>query len=81
MINELAAVLSEKDIELKCTDEALSLIAEKSFSVKFGARNMRRFIQSNIEDVLAEQIISDYNRKITKAVIGAENGELSIKCM
>ena len=81
MINELATVLSEKDIELKCTDEALSLIAEKSFSVKFGARNMRRFIQSNIEDVLAEQIISDYNRKITKAVIGAENGELSIKCM
>ena len=81
MINELAAVLSEKDIELKCSDEALALIAEKSFSVKFGARNMRRFIQSNVEDELAEQIISDYNRKITKAVIGAENGELSIKCL
>ena len=42
---------------------------------------MRRFIQSNVEDELAEQIISDYNRKITKAVIGAENGELSIKCL
>ncbi len=81
MINELAAVLSEKDIELTCTDEALAFIAEKSFSVKFGARNMRRFIQTNIEDELAERIISDYNRKITKAVIGAENGELSIKCL
>ncbi len=81
MTDELASVLAEKDIMLKVTDEALHIIAEKSFSVKFGARNMRRFIQTNIEDVLAEQIISDYDRKITHAVIGAENGELSVHCM
>jgi ATP-dependent Clp protease ATP-binding subunit ClpA len=42
---------------------------------------MRRFIQTNVEDVLAEQIISDYNRKITHAVIGAKDGELSVTCM
>jgi ATP-dependent Clp protease ATP-binding subunit ClpA len=81
MINELAAVLAEKDIKLTCSDDALRYIAEKSFSVKFGARNMRRFIQTNIEDALAEQIISDYTRNITHAVIGVENGELSVKCM
>ena len=81
MINELAAVLSEKEIKLTCTDEALAVIAEKSFSAKFGARNMRRFIQTNIEDALAEQIISDYSRRITHAVIGTEDGEISVKCM
>ncbi|MBE6600091.1 MAG: ATP-dependent Clp protease ATP-binding subunit [Ruminococcaceae bacterium] len=81
MTDELAAVLAEKDIKLTVTDAALRLIAERSFSVKFGARNMRRFIQTNIEDTLAEQIISDYDRKITHAVIRVENGELSVNCM
>ena len=81
MTDELAAVLAEKDIKLTVSDDALRLIAEKSFSVKFGARNMRRFIQTNIEDALAEQIISDYDRKITRATIRVKNGELSVNCM
>ena len=81
MIGELETVLAEKDIKLACSDEAKMLIAKKSFSSRFGARNMRRFIQTNVEDVLAEQIISDYNRKITHAVIGVKDGELSVTCM
>ena len=81
MIGELETVLAEKDIKLTCSDEAKMIIAKKSFSSRFGARNMRRFIQTNVEDVLAEQIISDYNRKITHAVIGAKDGELSVTCM
>ncbi len=78
MIGELSAVLAEKDIKLLCDDAALSLIAEKSYSAKFGARNMRRFIQTEIEDKLAELIISDYNRSFAEFVISAENGELKI---
>ena len=78
MIGELASVLSEKDIKLECDDVALALIAEKSYSAKFGARNMRRFIQTEIEDKLAELIISDYNRSFDAFVISAENGELKI---
>ena len=81
MIDELASVLEEKDIKLTCSDDAKKLIAVKSFSSKFGARNMRRYIQTNVEDVLAEQIISDYSRKISQAEIGVKNGELSVTCM
>ena len=81
MIGELSAVLSEKDIKLTYTDEALALIAEKSFSSKFGARNMRRFIQTNIEDKLAELIIADYKQTFTQAYIGVKDGELNIACM
>jgi ATP-dependent Clp protease ATP-binding subunit ClpA len=78
MIGELATVLEEKDIRLECDDNALALIAEKSYSAKFGARNMRRFIQTEIEDKLAEIIISDYNRSFSAFVVSAENGELKI---
>ncbi len=80
MICELESVLGEKDIKLKYSDDALALIAERSYSAKFGARNMRRFIQTEIEDKLAELIISDYNRSFSEAEISAENGELKITC-
>ncbi len=80
MIGELASVLSEKDIVLTCDDAALTFIAEKSYSAKFGARNMRRFIQTEIEDKLAELIISDYNRSFSEAVISADGDKLKISC-
>ncbi len=80
MLSELASVLSEKEIELTYSEDALKLIAERSFSAKFGARNMRRFIQTEVEDKLAEIIIADYNRAFTQASIGAENGEIKVSC-
>lgn len=78
MINELISVLKYKDIELSCTDDAIKYIAVHSFSSKFGARNMRRYIQTNVEDKLAELIISDYNRKISQACICLKDGELAV---
>ncbi|MBR4295431.1 MAG: ATP-dependent Clp protease ATP-binding subunit, partial [Clostridia bacterium] len=81
MIDELRQVLSEREINLTCTEDALSLIAEKSFSSKFGARNMRRYIQTNIEDKLAELIISNYNQPFTQACVRVRDGKIDIVCM
>ncbi len=81
MIDQLRTVLSEKNIKLICSDEALAFIADKSYSAKFGARNMRRFIQTEIEDKLAELIISDYRQNITAAGISVSDGSLQINCM
>ena len=81
MLGELAEVLRDKDINLSYTEEAAALIAEKSYSRKFGARNMRRYIQKNVEDKLAELIIADYERDITQARISVRDGELAIDCM
>ena len=81
MLDELVEVLGEKDIKLTYTEEAANLIAVNSYSSKFGARNMRRYIQSNVEDKLAELIISDYERKITQARIYVSDGEISVACL
>ena len=81
MLNELKAALVEKDISLSYSDAALRLIAEESFSRKYGARNMRRYIQKEVEDRLAELIIADYQRSYTVAKIGAKNGKLVVQCM
>ena len=81
MLGELATALEENRIHLKYTDSAAKLIAEKSYSYKYGARNMRRYIQSNVEDKLAELIISDYNHTYTQALINVKDGEISVNCM
>ena len=80
MLGELAEALSEKNITLKVNDGVNEHIAVKAFSSKYGARNMRRFIQTEIEDKLAEYIISHYNQSISEVEISAENSELVINC-
>ena len=74
MIGDLRNALAEKGIAVYCTEKALSFIADSSFSVKYGARNMRRFISRSVEDVAAEKIISAYDKNITEIHIDA-NGE------
>jgi ATP-dependent Clp protease ATP-binding subunit ClpA len=82
MLSQLDAVLIEKGIKLIFDVSVTNLIAEKSFSEKYGARNMRRYIQKHIEDKLAEQIIADYTQSYTKAELYVdENGEIAVKCV
>jgi len=79
MLGELSEALGEKDISLSVLDGVDKYIAAKSFSYKFGARNMRRFIQTDIEDKLAEYIISNYNRIISEVILSVKDGELFIE--
>ncbi len=81
MLGQLKDVLAAKGISFKFTDGAARHIAENSFSEKYGARNMHRYIQKNVEDKLAEIIISDYMGSCTQALLSCENGELSVRCM
>ena len=81
MLGQLSELLTDKEIKLSFTDEAAAHVAEKSYSQKYGARNMRRYIQKNIEDKLAELIISDYDKTVSVAKIFVRDGELAIECM
>ena len=83
MLGELKTALDEKGISFTYSEDAVAFIARNSYSQKFGARNMRRFIRSNVEDMLAEKIISDYNKTITVARLGynTEENKLTVECM
>ena len=81
MLSQLAEVLSERGITLHFNAAVQKLIAEKSYSHKFGARNMRRYIQTNVEDKLAEEIVSRYGETITQVSLGVKKGELTLLCM
>ena len=81
MLGELRVALLEKGIDLTYTAAALKHVGEKSYSAKFGARNMRRYIQTHIEDAIAEKVIADYNRTISKVHISVDNDKIIVTCM
>ncbi len=81
MLSQLAEVLEEKGISLEYTDEVAAVIAKGSFSEKYGARNMRRYIQKNIEDKLAELLIADHARSYTRARLSVNDGEIVALCI
>jgi ATP-dependent Clp protease ATP-binding subunit ClpA len=57
MLSDLTKQLEKKGITLTFRDGAVAYVAEKSYSETYGARNMRRFIQKEIEDQVAWEII------------------------
>lgn len=80
MLSDLKKVLAERNIDFEYGEEAAEFIANESYSPVYGARNMRRYIQKNVEDELAEELLSDYRHKFSKAVLGFDNGKLSAVC-
>lgn len=78
MLNELADALSEKGIKFAYTDSAADFIADKSFDEKYGARNMRRYIQREVEDIIADRLISEYAAGITAISLGCDGNALYV---
>ncbi len=81
MLGDLAKVLAERGITFTYVSEAVDIIARESYSMKFGARNMRRYLETHVEDALAEEMIKHYHTRITSATLSAEDGKLNIKCI
>ena len=58
MLGELKTVMSSRKIEIIWTEDVPALLVKKGYSVTYGARNLRRLIQKEIEDPAAEKLIS-----------------------
>ena len=80
MLGNLRKAMEEHGIKLGFTDAAAQYIAVSSFSRKYGARNMRRYIQRNVEDVIANRIVADYDHKIGVIMLDSDGSELKIDC-
>lgn len=79
MLGDTKKALSERGIDLMWTPAVEKYIAEKSFSEKYGARNMRRFISREIEDAAADKIISEYDKHISLITIDSDGEKLDIE--
>ena len=78
MLGDLKALLEKKGIAAEFTDAARDTVAEKSYSAKYGARNMRRYIQVEIEDRIAEKMIASRG-ELTSIKIDARDGKIVVE--
>ena len=78
MLGELAASLKEKGITFTYEESLVELLTEKSYSRTYGARNLRRTIQKELEDPMATRIIDSYEHPITQIRAAAENGQIRL---
>ena len=77
-LKDLISPLSEKNLELKISEDVYKAIAKKAFGGKFGGRDIRRVIRSDIEDKIAELLIENSEKELTAVVITAEDGEIKV---
>ena len=66
MLDELVASLKEKGITFTYDDALVAWLTHKSYSLTYGARNLRRTIQKEVEDPLATRIIESYETPFTQ---------------
>ena len=78
MLGELRDVMKEKNIALTWDDSLVDYLVGKAYSVTYGARNLRRTIQKDIEDVLAQRIVENRGREIKSIAMSAQDGAVTI---
>ena len=78
MLEELKAALEEKGYHFTYDDALVDYLVKKSYSAAYGARNLRRCIQKDVEDPMAARIIESYETPITQIKATAEDGAVKL---
>ena len=78
MLEELKRSLADKGFSFTWDDSLADALVEKSYSLTYGARNLRRTIQKELEDPMAVQIIAAFEHPVTQIRAVAENGEIKV---
>ena len=81
MLDELRDSLREKGITFTYDDALVNYLTKKSYSRTYGARNLRRTIQKDLEDELASRIIDSYDHPISQVRATAEGDAIEILAM
>ena len=76
MLQELKATLAEKDIAFSWEDSLLDYLVKKSYSATYGARNLRRLIQKELEDAIAERIIGSWQHPVSRINVSSDGESL-----
>ena len=78
MLGSLSKRLIDKELTLNVTDRARDYIAENGYDPVYGARPLRRFIQSRLETLIARAIIRDDPKPGSTLTVDLSNGDLII---
>ena len=78
MMTELKESMADRGYTLAFDDALLRYLAHKAYSVAYGARNLRRLIQTEVEDAITTILIDGYAQHITTLSVTAEEEQVKI---
>ncbi|MGD9560552.1 MAG: ATP-dependent Clp protease ATP-binding subunit [Oscillospiraceae bacterium] len=77
MLGEYREPLATKGVTMSWDEDALTALRDKAKGGKFGARDLRRVIRKEVEDRIAEGIVS--NKQLEKVHVAAKDGEITVE--
>ena len=81
MLQELTDSLAAKGFTFLYDDALVNYLVEKSYSAAYGARNLRRCIQKELEDPMAVRIIESFDHPITHIRATAADGKVALETL
>ena len=81
MLTELRDSLAERNIDLGWDEATVDYLVRKSYSAEYGARNLRRTIQKDIEDKIAAELIAKYELRPSIVRVGVEGDSVIVAAM
>ena len=81
MLEELRGSLADKGVAFTYDDELVAFLTHKSFSRTYGARNLRRTIQKELEDTIATELINSYEHPVSQVKATVENEAVKLYCL
>jgi len=78
MLEELRSSLAARGLDFTWDEDVRRILVEKAYSVTYGARNLRRTIQKELEDPISERIIDSFEVPISTITAKTENGAVVI---
>ena len=81
MLGELRESLATRELTLQIEEGVRELLVKKAFSVTYGARNLRRTIQKELEDPISEIIIDSFENPVTGIRVKAEEDTVTVSAI
>jgi ATP-dependent Clp protease ATP-binding subunit ClpB len=79
IVGDLNRRLSDRDLELRMTQEAEDYVVEQAYDPVYGARPLKRYVQKYVETLAARLILADKVQSGDTILIDLENGELTAR--
>ena len=79
MLTETSCAIAERGISMTWSAELIDYLVKKSYSVVYGARNLRRTIQKDVEDAIAQKIIDCRGENAEKIYVSADENGVTVE--
>jgi len=81
MLGELSGCLADRGLTICWTEDVIDLLVKKAFSTEYGARNLRRTIQRELEDPISQKIIDSFEVPISSITVSVEEEKFVVSAM